>query len=227
MHVKDCHHHESLDHLRPEHRTCGSWSLTCTEGFAAVSDAVLTEGGSELEGQRTHGDGHRGRARLRRMYRIARQEGSSGRRDVAGGGQAIGVSILMHGGPATIYGARAFSAFNGRSEQVSLNEWRKHENRCSTSHPNVRRVLGPFFTIVVAGLARHGYAVSCCRVHRERRARPWFTEAFMLAGGISIVAFHQIWKGLAAIIVSVLGGWWYVGFCSSPFQVSSPLLLIG
>ena len=26
--------------------------------------------------------------------------------------EAIEVSILMHGGPATIYGARAFSAFN-------------------------------------------------------------------------------------------------------------------
>ena len=25
--------------------------------------------------------------------------------------EAIGVAILMHGGPATIYGARAFSAF--------------------------------------------------------------------------------------------------------------------
>lgn len=32
--------------------------------------------------------------------------------------EAIGVSILMHGGPATIYGARAFSPFNEFAQDV-------------------------------------------------------------------------------------------------------------
>ena len=34
---------------------------------------------------------------------------------------------------------------------------------------------------------------------------PWVTGAFILMGGIAIVAFHQLWRGAAAIIVSVLG----------------------
>ena len=32
--------------------------------------------------------------------------------------EMIGVSILMHGGPATIYGARAFAAFNEFAEDM-------------------------------------------------------------------------------------------------------------
>ena len=34
---------------------------------------------------------------------------------------------------------------------------------------------------------------------------PYVTGVFVLASGIAIVAFHQFWRGAAAIIVSVLG----------------------
>ncbi|WP_245908996.1 hypothetical protein [Mycobacterium neglectum] len=68
------------------------------------------------------------------------------------------------------------------------------------------RVLGPFFTIVAIVVALR--APDMRRLLSEFTASdlwPWVTGAFILMGGISIVAFHQLWRDPAAIIVSALG----------------------
>jgi hypothetical protein len=68
------------------------------------------------------------------------------------------------------------------------------------------RVLGPFFTIVAVVVAVR--AADMRQLLSEFTASdvwPWVTGAFILIGGIAIVAFHQFWRGPAAIVVSVLG----------------------
>jgi hypothetical protein len=68
------------------------------------------------------------------------------------------------------------------------------------------RVLGPYFTIVAAVVALR--APNMRQLLSEFTASdvwPWVVGAFILMGGIAIVAFHQVWRGAAGIIVSVLG----------------------
>jgi hypothetical protein len=48
---------------------------------------------------------------MRRLYCRARPRGSAARRTPAEAAEAIGVTFLMNGGPATVYGAWAFAAF--------------------------------------------------------------------------------------------------------------------
>ena len=81
-------------------------------GFAATSDAALTEGALSSKvkelmamaiGVVNGCDGC-----IASHAKGAARAGATSQEAA----EAIGVSILMHGGPATIYGARAFSAFN-------------------------------------------------------------------------------------------------------------------
>jgi hypothetical protein len=68
------------------------------------------------------------------------------------------------------------------------------------------RVLGPFLTIVAVTVVLH--ASNWRGMVDEFTASalwPWVTGALVLLGGIAIVAFHQVWRGAAAIIVSALG----------------------
>lgn len=68
------------------------------------------------------------------------------------------------------------------------------------------RVLGPFLAIVTIIVALR--APDMRQLLSEFTASdvwPWVTGAFILMGGIAIVAFHQLWRGPAAIVVSVLG----------------------
>lgn len=68
------------------------------------------------------------------------------------------------------------------------------------------RVLGPFFTIVmVLAMVRAADMKQVLSEFTAGDVWPYVTGTFILAGGIGIVAFHQIWRGAAAIIVSVLG----------------------
>lgn len=68
------------------------------------------------------------------------------------------------------------------------------------------RVLGPFFTIVmVAAMARAADMKQVLSEFTASDVWPYVTGVFVLASGIAIVAFHQIWRGAAAIIISVLG----------------------
>lgn len=68
------------------------------------------------------------------------------------------------------------------------------------------RVLGPFFTIItIVAMARAGDMRQMLSDFTASDVWPWVTGAFILGGGIAIVAFHQFWRGAAAIIISVLG----------------------
>lgn len=68
------------------------------------------------------------------------------------------------------------------------------------------RVLGPFLLIMMlAAMARAADMRQLLSEFTASDVWPYVTGAFILMGGISIVAFHQIWRGVAAIVVSVLG----------------------
>ncbi|MGZ5377064.1 MAG: hypothetical protein ACXWD8_03330 [Mycobacterium sp.] len=68
------------------------------------------------------------------------------------------------------------------------------------------RVLGPFFTIVAVVVAvRWPDMRQLLSEFTSSGVWPWVVGAFILMGGIAIVAFHQVWRGAAGIIVSALG----------------------
>jgi hypothetical protein len=68
------------------------------------------------------------------------------------------------------------------------------------------RVLGPFLVIVdVAAVLRASDMRTLLSDFSANSAWPWVSGAFILIGGLVIVALHQHWHGPAAIIVSALG----------------------
>ncbi|WP_123024449.1 carboxymuconolactone decarboxylase family protein [Mycolicibacterium stellerae] len=110
--MSDCHHHDVLIQLGSEHRALRRLIPDVYRGFAAMSDAALTEGALSCKVKElmamaigvVHGcDGC-----IASHARGAARNGATAQEAA----EAIGVSILMHGGPATIYGARALAAFN-------------------------------------------------------------------------------------------------------------------
>ena len=110
--MSDCHHHDVLTQLGPQHRALRQLIPDVYRGFAVMSDAALAEGALDAKVKElmamaigiVHGcDGC-----IASHAKAAARAGATPQEAA----EAIGVSILMHGGPATIYGARAFSAFN-------------------------------------------------------------------------------------------------------------------
>ncbi|MCF6387262.1 hypothetical protein L2K20_09780 [Mycobacterium sp. MBM] len=81
----------------------------------------------------------------------------------------------------------------------------------STSHGPDRtrmfaRVLGPYFVIVIAvAVVRAPNMPALLAQFTADPVWPWVMGALVLLCGLAIVAFHQVWRGAAAIIVSVLG----------------------
>jgi len=68
------------------------------------------------------------------------------------------------------------------------------------------RVLGPYFVIVSATVVVR--APDMRELLAEFGATaiwPWVTGAFVLMGGIIVVALHPYWRGVAAVMVSLLG----------------------
>ena len=107
----DQHHHDVLARLGPEHRALRQMIPDVYRGFAAISDAALADNALSAKVKElmamaigiVHGcDGC-----IASHAKAAARAGATSQEAA----EAIGVSILMHGGPATIYGARAFSAF--------------------------------------------------------------------------------------------------------------------
>ncbi|BBZ70229.1 hypothetical protein [Mycobacterium paraseoulense] len=71
------------------------------------------------------------------------------------------------------------------------------------------RVLGPFLTIVPITVAVRGSHMQT--LFTEFKANPmwaWLYGAMLLMGGLFIIALHQYWGSLAAIIVSAVG-WFF------------------
>lgn len=72
------------------------------------------------------------------------------------------------------------------------------------------RVMGPYLTIVPTTVAIRGsYMQTLFTEFKVNPMWPWLYGAILLMGGLFIIAFHQYWRGLAAIIVSVVG-WFFL-----------------
>jgi AhpD family alkylhydroperoxidase len=104
------HHHEILQDLLPQHRELRKQIPEVYQGFAALSGAALTDGALSRKVKELMAlaigvvqgcDGC-----IASHAQAAARAGAT-REEAA---EAIGVTILMHGGPATIYGARAYTA---------------------------------------------------------------------------------------------------------------------
>jgi AhpD family alkylhydroperoxidase len=105
------HAHELLNELTPQHRALRQMIPEVYHAFAETDRAALTDGDLSRKvkelmalaiGVVQECDGC-----IAAHARGAARAGAS-EQEAA---EAIGVSILMHGGPATIYGARAYTAF--------------------------------------------------------------------------------------------------------------------
>ena len=105
------HHHDVLDQLNPQHGALREIIPGVSRGFAQMSSAALESGALDTKSKElialaigvVHGcDGC-----IASHAQGAARAGAS-KLEAA---EAIGVSILMHGGPATIHGARAYQAF--------------------------------------------------------------------------------------------------------------------
>jgi AhpD family alkylhydroperoxidase len=105
------HHHDVLEELLPQHRELRKQIPDVYKGFAALSGAALSDGALSRKVKELMAlaigivqgcDGC-----IASHAQAAARAGAS-REEAA---EAIGVTFLMHGGPATIYGARAYTAF--------------------------------------------------------------------------------------------------------------------
>src|SRR6516225_2241624 len=68
------------------------------------------------------------------------------------------------------------------------------------------RALGPFFVIfTVTAAARASDMRTLVSDFGANPAWPYVTGAFLLMGGLVVIALHQYWHTAAAVIVSVLG----------------------
>jgi hypothetical protein len=68
------------------------------------------------------------------------------------------------------------------------------------------RVLGPFFFITcITAVVRAPGMRALISDFAANALWPWVAGAFVLVGGLIIVALHQFWRGAAAIIVSLFG----------------------
>ena len=105
------HHHKVLEDLLPQHRELRQQIPEVYKGFAALSGAAFNEGALSRKvkeliamaiGVVEGCDGC-----IASHAQAAARAGATPEEAA----EAIGVTFLMHGGPATIYGARAYSAF--------------------------------------------------------------------------------------------------------------------
>lgn len=68
------------------------------------------------------------------------------------------------------------------------------------------RALGPFLVIVdITAIARASDMQTLLSQFEANSLWTWVTGAFILLFGLVVVAFHQSWHGVAAIMVSALG----------------------
>lgn len=104
-------HHDVLSDLNPQHRALRKMIPDVYRGFGEMSKAAMTDGALETKVKElialTIGVVHGCDGCIASHAQAAARAGAT-KEEAA---EAIGVSIMMMGGPATIYGARAYDAF--------------------------------------------------------------------------------------------------------------------
>jgi hypothetical protein len=71
------------------------------------------------------------------------------------------------------------------------------------------RVLGPFIAVVPAIVAiRAGSIGSQLSSFSKDPMWPWVLGALLFFAGLFVVAFHQYWRSIAAVIISLFG--WFL-----------------
>jgi AhpD family alkylhydroperoxidase len=107
----DNHYHDVLKDLNPQHRALRQMIPDVYRGFGEMSSAALSSGALDQKAKELIAvaigvvagcDGC-----IASHTKGAARAGAT-KEEAA---EAIGVTFLMHGGPATIYGARAYEAF--------------------------------------------------------------------------------------------------------------------
>jgi len=104
-------HHDVLTDLNPQHRALRKMIPDVYRGFGELSKAAFAPGALDVKFKElialTIGVVHGCDGCIASHAQSAVRAGAT-KEEAA---EAIGVSILMMGGPATIYGARAYDAF--------------------------------------------------------------------------------------------------------------------
>jgi hypothetical protein len=68
------------------------------------------------------------------------------------------------------------------------------------------RLIGPYVAIVPSIIAVRAPDMGALAAHFfESDLAVWFAGAGLLFGGLVIIAFHQYWSSLAAVIISLFG----------------------
>ncbi len=80
-------------------------------GYAAMQRAVITDGALPARIKGADRPGDRGDARVRRLHRRPRPGGGQRNATEEEVAEAMGVAIMMNGGPGTVWAPRAFAAF--------------------------------------------------------------------------------------------------------------------
>lgn len=105
------HHTGVLHELNPQHRALREMIPDVYKGFRELSQSALAAGALETKVKEliamTIGVVHGCDGCIASHARGAARAGAT-KQEAA---EAIGVSIMMQGGPATVYGARAYTAF--------------------------------------------------------------------------------------------------------------------
>jgi AhpD family alkylhydroperoxidase len=113
----DHHHHAILDDLKPQHRDLRRAIPDVYRGFGEMSKAAMAPGVVDAAMKELIAvaigvvDGCDGC--IASHARAAVRAGATKEQAA----EVLGVAIMMKGGPATIYGARAYTAFNEFAEE--------------------------------------------------------------------------------------------------------------
>jgi hypothetical protein len=88
------------------------------------------------------------------------------------------------------------------------------------------RVIGPFLTIVTAVVIyRMPQMGQILTDFFSNSSIVWISGAMLLFFGILIIAFHQYWKSLAAVLISLFG--WFLALRGAILIVVPNLILSG
>lgn len=85
------------------------------------------------------------------------------------------------------------------------------------------RVIGPFVTVATGAIVYRAPEMGQTLAgFFENGAIAWVTGGLLLACGLIIIAFHQYWRGLAAILISLFG--WFLALRGGALMIAPQLI---